>query len=545
MVTEREVVLEEREEAGAGAVERGGGAGTDRGLTVLLLGLLALMAAPVALDLWSHWRTYSRPVYGLLILGVAVGHLWARRGQILAAAGRDLGSPAALAAAGALYLAAWFTGELFLQGLTLLGVLLGVVWNLWGTAAARQIAGILGFLVFLLPAPDVLVDWVVHTLRHVSTSYTALLSGMMGLPLLRDGLQISVVPDPQAPPVYSILVAEGCCGLISGMRLLFVSYIVAYHTPVRLVWQAALVALMVPLTLLGNAVRLTLVLLAGAHGNAALAQSVHDHESPVRYLLCSLALIGLRSALLAWDAALRPEEDAPESAVPRRLPRVGRPRLAAALVALALMAVGAPWMSRWRLPEPEKALSLARLDPASRGWVATPETDLADALEPPVRSRSLARRYRSADGDTVSLLAIPAAAPADLPAPSRYLVSGGWEVLAQGPCRFRIGQDDLEGTQAVVTGGEGRVGLLVTQLYTDGEWGTGGLLRFRWRQLLSRLAGRPRQSALVRVSVPLGRDAERAGRLTEEFCAGALPAVLAALRAGNGASRDRDPQLPQ
>jgi hypothetical protein len=43
-----------------------------------------------------------------------------------------------------------------------------------------------------------------------------------------------------------------------------------------------------------------LILEAGARYSAGLAQWVHDHEAPVLVFFCSLGLIGLRQAILAW-----------------------------------------------------------------------------------------------------------------------------------------------------------------------------------------------------------------------------------------------------
>jgi hypothetical protein len=62
-------------------------------------------------------------------------------------------------------------------------------------------------------------------------------------------------------------------------------------------------ASILPLTLLANSVRLLLILEAGAHYSAELAQWVHDHEAPVLIFFCSLGLMGLRHAILSWGAA--------------------------------------------------------------------------------------------------------------------------------------------------------------------------------------------------------------------------------------------------
>jgi len=73
--------------------------------------------------------------------------------------------------------------------------------------------------------------------------------------------------------------------------LLALTYLVAYFTPVKLGWRVLMMVAVIPLALLTNATRLTLILLFGYHGNAALAKLVHDNEGPVLIFFCSLVLM--------------------------------------------------------------------------------------------------------------------------------------------------------------------------------------------------------------------------------------------------------------
>ena len=155
----------------------------------------------------------------------------------------------------------------------------------------------------MIPWPSTLTGALAFPLQLISSAYAAQLAGMLGIPILRDGVQLAVVPNLNAPPVYSIIVAQACSGLTSMSVLLALGYLIAYFTPARLGWRAALVVVVVPLTVLLNAIRLTMVLVAGANHRPALAQWVHDHEQPVLVFLCSLGLLGLRHLLLQWLAS--------------------------------------------------------------------------------------------------------------------------------------------------------------------------------------------------------------------------------------------------
>jgi exosortase/archaeosortase family protein len=78
-----------------------------------------------------------------------------------------------------------------------------------------------------------------------------------------------------------------------------------------------------PLTLFSNSIRLTLILAAGGYQSAELARWVHDHEAPVLVLLCSIGLLGLRQALLAWLNRTPEEEGGPRGEIAAPISTVG------------------------------------------------------------------------------------------------------------------------------------------------------------------------------------------------------------------------------
>ncbi len=199
-----------------------------------------------------------------------------------------------------LHVAAVWADVEFLQPLSLIGMAAGAVWYFGGFRALGVTAGALGFLVFMIPWPTTLVERLAFPLQLTSSAYAALLGGLLGLPIVRDGVHLHVMPNPEAAPVYSVLVAKQCSGLTSLMVLLALGYLIAYHTRVGLGWRALLLALVAPLALFGNALRITFVLMAGTYHSPGLAQWVHDLESYVLFVLCCMSLLGLRHAFLSW-----------------------------------------------------------------------------------------------------------------------------------------------------------------------------------------------------------------------------------------------------
>lgn len=268
-------------------------------------GLLALFAlllwGPMLQSLWSVWNRMPAMSHGPVLLALALGHLWLSKESLKDLSHASRLGLAALTLTALLFVAASFADVVFLKGFTLLAMTCSAVWFLGGWRAMAGTAGALGFLVFAIPWPTTVLERLAFPLQMMSSTYAAMAGGMLGLPIVREGVQLSVMDGAGKEPIYQVLVAQGCSGLTSLMVLLGLGYLLAYHTPLGLGWRGLMLAVMVPLTLIANTVRITLILLAGAYYSPALAKWVHDHEAPVLIFFCSLGLLALRQGLMAWQ----------------------------------------------------------------------------------------------------------------------------------------------------------------------------------------------------------------------------------------------------
>jgi len=271
----------------------------------LLAGWVAAPTVATLIDLWQRDPSLS---HGPLVPLIAAGLLWSRRKYLRewsAASGAGL---AALCVTTLLFVVAVWADIYFLKPLMLIGMLGAGIWFVGGKQTARIALGPLGFLIFMIPWPTTITERLAFPLQLTSSAYAGTLGGMIGIPIVRSGVHLHVMPDLHAPPVYSIIVARQCSGLTSLMVLLALGYLIAYSTPVKVGWRALLVASIVPVALFANSLRLTLILAAGAYHSVSLARWVHDHEAPVLIFFCSLGLLGLRQGLLVW-LNREPEED--------------------------------------------------------------------------------------------------------------------------------------------------------------------------------------------------------------------------------------------
>jgi exosortase len=265
--------------------------------------LVSLLWAPVARMLVEYWRADASLSHGPLVVLLAAGLVWSRREELRAWDSASGAGLALLCVSAVVHVAAMFASLEFFKPLSLLGVVAGVVWFLGGWKALNSVGGALGLLVFTVPWPTTVIERLAFPMQMTSSAYAALFGGLLGLPIVREGVHLFVVPDPAKAPVYAIMVAKQCSGLTSLMVLLALGYLIAYFTPVGPGWRALMVAAVVPIALFNNAVRLTLILVAGTYWGKGVATWVHDNEAPVLVALCSIGLMLIRYAILSWTEA--------------------------------------------------------------------------------------------------------------------------------------------------------------------------------------------------------------------------------------------------
>lgn len=276
--------------------------------------LAAALWAPVLRSLGATWMSDPTVSHGPVVLLLAAGHLWLyRKGLTL----RGPGSPHAAAIAagcGLLLVAAYWLEIEVLKPVALVGLTAAGVGWLGGRRAGMTALACLGLLLLAVPWPTTLVERLAFPLQLGSSSYAAMLCGLLGLPVQRDGVHLAALDAPGGAPVYTILVARQCSGLTSLQVLLTLGYLVALHTPGRIGPRVGMVLAVAPLALLTNAVRLALVLFAGAYHSPGMAQWIHDHEAPVLIALCTTCLLLARKLITGPQPA---EEKDAEPLVPQ------------------------------------------------------------------------------------------------------------------------------------------------------------------------------------------------------------------------------------
>jgi exosortase C (VPDSG-CTERM-specific) len=155
----------------------------------------------------------------------------------------------------------------------------------WMIAAAFPFA----FLIFMVPMPDRVADFLENASKLASADAANILFNISGTPVLRDG------PYFQLPNI-TIEVAQECSGIRSSF-VLFITSLLAANLFLKTPWRRiVLVAAVIPLGILRNGVRIAFIGLLCVHFGPEMIYSIfHRRGGPPFFVLSLIPLF-----LLLW-----------------------------------------------------------------------------------------------------------------------------------------------------------------------------------------------------------------------------------------------------
>jgi exosortase len=161
----------------------------------------------------------------------------------------------------------------------------------YGLAAARAAAFPLLFMLLMIPLPDSVLAWTIHSLQLGSTEVTYLIFKIFDMPVLRQGFVLSL-------PSVSIQVAAECSGIRSSVAL-FITCLLAAHFYLRTRWKILVfLFLVIPLTVIKNGIRIATLTLLSVYVNPDfLHGTLHRDGGFVFFLLALLLLLPVFLAL--------------------------------------------------------------------------------------------------------------------------------------------------------------------------------------------------------------------------------------------------------
>jgi exosortase B len=255
---------------------------------------LAVMYVPTYVDL-AH-GLWQQEAHGPIILVVVAWLVWRQRAA-LASEGAGRRAPLAggvLLGSGLLLYAVGRS-----QGITLfevgshIPVLAGAILLLRGWHALRKLWFPLFFLVFLVPLPGLVVEYITGPLKSLVAQVVDSLLYGLGYPIARSGVVLSVGQ-------YQTMIADACSGLNSMFSLAALGSLYVYLTASRNLGRSALLlASIMPIAIATNLIRVLVLVLVTFHFGEEAGQSFFHGSAGMALFAVALLL------LLGFDTLLR------------------------------------------------------------------------------------------------------------------------------------------------------------------------------------------------------------------------------------------------
>jgi exosortase len=248
-------------------------------LLALLFGLYAV-TTPVLPELFKQIWADPNNSHGLLVIPISLFLVWRRR-KALARLARPAYQPALLIIiVGLALLPLALAAEVsFLAQLSLLIVIGGLILHIWGKAAFRLLLFPYLFLFFALPWPSLLVETLTFPLQLIAAKSATLLIGLLGIPVVRDGVGITM-------GVFTFAVEAPCSGMHYLSALMALGALTAYCLQGRNYQRVGLLIIVPALAMIGNSLRIvTILLIARTWGTKAAEGFYHSFSGLVVFLV--------------------------------------------------------------------------------------------------------------------------------------------------------------------------------------------------------------------------------------------------------------------
>jgi exosortase len=184
-------------------------------------------------------------------------------------------------------------GFLVLEGVSLFGVFVALLYQFFGFEELRRQAFPLFYLAFAIPIPGFVLSRITQPLQVLVSWASTVIVGAGGYPIARQGVTIFIAQ-------FQLLVEDACAGLNSIIGLVAISlfYIYVVH---RGSWRYALLltAFVIPIAIFVNILRVSAIILIVYYFGDEVGQGVMHGTTGMVLFTFALALVFLLDWLLS------------------------------------------------------------------------------------------------------------------------------------------------------------------------------------------------------------------------------------------------------
>jgi exosortase len=261
---------------------------------VLLLSFIVLgLYAPILERLMRQWYVdpnYSHGFFVPILSGYLISNKW-REISAIKSRPSVWGAVAVLTSLAVLYLGS-LGSELFLQRISLVGVIAGLILYFGGWRRLSAVAFPVAFLLFMIPLPAVIYNQIVFPLQLLASRFaTACLDVMNLFPVLREG-NLMILDG------YTLEVVGACSGIRSLTSLVALAMGYSYLTERRFGVRAFLVLAMVPVAIVSNGIRVVITaILVNYYGYKTAEGFMHSFSGWAIFLVSVILLLVLHGLI--------------------------------------------------------------------------------------------------------------------------------------------------------------------------------------------------------------------------------------------------------
>ncbi len=282
------------------------------GLIVLAV---AFLYATVLMRLVGHWWSDENYSHGLLVPFVIGFIIWFRLSAL-----NELTKKPAVWLGGVLVLGSLFMllagtlgAELFVQRISLVAMLAGLIVYFYGLQIVRALVIPFFLLLLAIPIPQIVFNKIAFPLQIYASQFAVWGIRVFGVPTVRKGNVIEILPEGSVQ-VIALEVVEACSGIRSLMTLMALALILVFFTRSRdfvkpenwlaflknrdVIRGAILIVSSIPIAVITNAGRVTSTgVLTYFYGIKATDSAAHEVSGWLVYILALALLLGLNFLL--------------------------------------------------------------------------------------------------------------------------------------------------------------------------------------------------------------------------------------------------------
>jgi exosortase len=263
---------------------------------VLLLAMVTLaLYTPILGPLMRQWYDDPNYSHGFFVPAFSAYLIWNKRRQIAAIESFPSmwGALLVITSLAVLYLGS-LGSELFLQRVSLIGVIAGLIVYFTGWRRLSAVAFPIAFLFFMIPLPAVIYNQIVFPLQLLASRLaTSFLETLNLFPVLREGNLLIL-------DRYTLEVVDACSGIRSLTSLVALAMAYSYLAERRPAVRTFLVLAMVPVAIVSNGIRVVITaLMVNYFGIRAAEGFLHSFSGWAIFLVSVMLMLALHSCIKA------------------------------------------------------------------------------------------------------------------------------------------------------------------------------------------------------------------------------------------------------